>query len=106
MTTKLGDPPPGSTSVSKWLAELHMECYKKNLEHFDTVKPLLDLKDPELKKLGVTNSKDRSAMLASLTGLRPLSSTAGEEINSSPVLARAHSIADSKSVSRRSSLRK
>lgn len=25
------------TSVSRWLAELHMECYKKNLENFDTV---------------------------------------------------------------------
>ena len=36
MTTKLE--PPESTSVSRWLAELHMECYKKNLEHFDTVK--------------------------------------------------------------------
>ena len=27
-----------NTSVSHWLAELHMECYKKNLEHLDTVK--------------------------------------------------------------------
>ena len=25
------------TSVSRWLAELRMECYKKNLENFDTV---------------------------------------------------------------------
>lgn len=25
-------------SISAWLAELHMECYKKYLEDFDTVK--------------------------------------------------------------------
>ena len=24
--------------VDSWLAELHMECYKKNLENFDTLK--------------------------------------------------------------------
>ena len=29
--------PLENTSVSRWLAELHMECYKKNLENFDTV---------------------------------------------------------------------
>jgi hypothetical protein len=107
MTTKLE--PPESTSVSRWLAELHMECYKKNLEHFDTVKPLLEIKDPELKKLGVTNSKDRSVMLVSLASYRSQtssSSTIREESNPSPVFVRAHSTADSKAVSRRSSLRK
>lgn len=36
MTTKLEL--PENTSVSRWLAELHMECYKKNLENFDSVK--------------------------------------------------------------------
>ena len=25
-------------SIDKWLAELHMECYKKNLEKFNTIK--------------------------------------------------------------------
>ncbi|CAI8014106.1 hypothetical protein GBAR_LOCUS8851 [Geodia barretti] len=85
MTTKLE--PPESTSVSRWLAELHMECYKKNLEHFDNVKPLLEIKDPELKKLGVTNSKDRSVMLVSLASYRSQtssSSTIREESNPSP----------------------
>lgn len=28
----------GSLDVTSWLAELHMECYKKNLEHFETIK--------------------------------------------------------------------
>ena len=36
MTTKVDH--PENTSVSHWLAELRMECYKKNLENFDTVK--------------------------------------------------------------------
>jgi len=30
--------PLENTSVSTWLAELHMECYKKNLENFDTIR--------------------------------------------------------------------
>ena len=25
-------------SIDKWLAELHMECYKKNLEKYNTIK--------------------------------------------------------------------
>ena len=29
---------PESTSISSWLAELRMECYKKHLEDFDTIK--------------------------------------------------------------------
>ena len=24
--------------ISTWLSELHMECYKKNLEDFDTIR--------------------------------------------------------------------
>ena len=24
--------------IDKWLAELHMECYKKNLEKYNTIK--------------------------------------------------------------------
>ena len=36
MTTKVDL--PENTAVSHWLAELRMECYKKNLENFDTVK--------------------------------------------------------------------
>ena len=51
--------------------------------------PLLEFKDPELRKLGVINSRDRSAMLASLASYRPsLSSssplTPREEPSSSP----------------------
>ena len=33
--TRSGD---DSLAVTSWLAELHMECYKKNLEDYDTVK--------------------------------------------------------------------
>ena len=25
-------------SIDKWLAELHMECYKKNFEKFNTIR--------------------------------------------------------------------
>ena len=49
--------------------------------------PLLEIKDPELKKLGVTNSKDRSVMLVSLASYRSQtssSSTIREESNPSP----------------------
>lgn len=35
MTTKAE---PLEMSLSSWLAELRMECYKKNLENFDTIK--------------------------------------------------------------------
>jgi hypothetical protein len=37
MTTKVSDG-PGSLNVSSWLAELHMECYKKHLEDYETIK--------------------------------------------------------------------
>lgn len=37
MTTKVSDG-PGSLDVSSWLAELHMECYKKHLEDYETIK--------------------------------------------------------------------
>ena len=30
--------PLKSLSISSWLAELHMECYKRNLENYDTIK--------------------------------------------------------------------
>ena len=36
MTTKRE--PPESPTISTWLADLHMECYKKNLENYDTIK--------------------------------------------------------------------
>lgn len=29
---------PENKAVSRWLADLRMECYKKNLENYDTVK--------------------------------------------------------------------
>ena len=49
--------------------------------------PLLEIKDPELKKLGVTNSKDRSVMLVSLASYRSQTSSSSiirEESNPSP----------------------
>jgi cobalamin biosynthesis protein CbiG len=69
MSTKTGAPLE-STPISDWLEELHMECYKKNLEDFETIKTLLDVKEIELKKLGVYNSRDRAAMLGSLANYR------------------------------------
>lgn len=29
---------PDTLSISRWLADLRMECYKKQLEDFDTIK--------------------------------------------------------------------
>lgn len=37
MTTKVSDGPE-YLDVSSWLAELHMECYKKHLEDYETIK--------------------------------------------------------------------
>ena len=37
---------------------------------FTSQQPLLDLKESELKKLGVQNSKDRSLLMGSLTNYR------------------------------------
>ena len=28
----------GGLDIGSWLAELHMECYKKNLENFETIR--------------------------------------------------------------------
>ena len=40
-----------------------------SLTHTNT-QPLLDLKEPDLKKLGIQNSKDRARMLGSLANYR------------------------------------
>ena len=37
MSTKAGVPLE-RTPISDWLEELHMECYKKNLEDYETIK--------------------------------------------------------------------
>ena len=34
------------------------------------IQPLLDLKEPDLKKLGIQNSKDRARMLGSLASYK------------------------------------
>ena len=34
MTTKAAE----NLDISSWLAELHMECYKKHLEDYETIK--------------------------------------------------------------------
>lgn len=42
MTTATSRAADDSLAVSSWLADLRMECYKKNLENYDTVKVSLN----------------------------------------------------------------
>ena len=37
-TTKAPDPHLENLEVSSWLTDLHMECYKKHLEGYETIK--------------------------------------------------------------------
>ncbi len=49
MTTATTD---DSLAVSSWLANLRMECYKKNLENYDTVKVRLSSSEGRVIKNG------------------------------------------------------
>jgi formylmethanofuran dehydrogenase subunit D len=66
----MGDPyqrPLDSVTIEMWLQELRMECYKKNLEDYPNLKCVVELKDADLKRLGILNAKDRATMMGSLS---------------------------------------